>query len=165
MRVSGRLTILSPLIAAETTRMTARITVVVGLPGSGKTWFMQSQRAGGARDFDDFHGSSRDDCPQLLYSRHLTALDDAVEAGHHCYIGDIAFCSRERREQTVADLQKRYPGVPLDFRFYANDPEQCRRNLSDAPASNADRLRRVDEFTHGYEIPVGKEAVPVAVRI
>jgi len=91
-------------------------------------------------------------------------LRAAVAAGRHCYIADIAFCSQERRERTVLDLRTMFPAVRIEFRFYANNPEQCRRNLLDDPAGNANRLAEIDKFSPGYQVPAGEVAVPVAMR-
>lgn len=96
------------------------IHLVVGLPGSGKTHHAK-------------------ECVASLCRGGLSAIliDDpkskeelqGLGKHHVVYITDPHLCKYEARVQAVKYLKELYPEAVIRYKFFENDPVQCRKNV------------------------------------
>lgn len=93
------------------------ITLVIGLPASGKTTFAKTL------DYSYFL-----DDPDL---DKIRALPD--DPGYHLVITDPAFCDEFNLASAMKYLTARYIDVEFVCVYFANDPEQCLKNAQKRP--------------------------------
>lgn len=124
-----------------------RVTLVAGLPGSGKSHLLSEKADAGALTIDDISD--------------LDALPDSPAPW--LVIADVNFCIAEVREAAVAHLVQRYGSIEVDWIFYENNPDQCLAN-----ARGRDDGRDVDAdiriLSRRYTIPADADVVPVYVQ-
>lgn len=119
----------------------SRITVIVGLPGSGKSHLisdMEDARAG-LIVADDFHSCSRNDSPLPEASRYADDIVAALLDGRDVVLSDIAFCDEHRRLALAAWLDTLVPRPAASWIFFDNDLEQCLVNIQGRPGRDAER--------------------------
>lgn len=120
------------------------LTLVAGLPASGKTTLLAAHSAAGALVLDD-----------------LASLD-ALPAGPVAWlvVADVNFCVPSVRAAAEAELLRRYPSAEVEWTFFENDPEAC---LANAERRDDGRNVRPDilSLSRRYEIPDGAEVTPV----
>ena len=141
----------------------AKVVIVVGLPGSGKSHWVDGHRAEctGLVTYDYFKDSL---VPTLRLpdSRHYQDLVESVKAGKDCLLADIAFCEAHRRRETERILADVAPTAVVKWIFFENNPEACRVNINrDGSERARDRLKYLDIFASSYSIPCGVEPVRV----
>ena len=119
-----------------------RITLIVGLPGSGKTHF--------AKTLIKERGGILVDDPR--------ELDELPVAADHLVITDPYFCFEEICLAACEILYKKYGEPVIDFIFFENDPEQALQN-----ATGRDRAVTsfIQQCSDAYKIPEGVVAIPV----
>jgi predicted kinase len=78
-----------------------KLIVVIGLPGSGKSHYVDRLLADGSVGWicHDFHADAYNDSKLVTDSRYLQELLEKLRTGHTCAIADIAFCDPTRRER------------------------------------------------------------------
>ena len=140
----------------------ARLTFIVGLPGSGKTRFIHEFTERGTKCFDDFKSRGRHDSCRFDHSRYLGELAAALWVGYDCLIADIDFCRVEARDEAVALLRRWVPDVEIEWRCYDNAPTRCRRNLlADRSDSLARDLEALEKYASLYTYPDGCTPIPI----
>ena len=141
----------------------ARLFVVVGLPGSGKTSrlgeLVAEHRAVAA---DDFHKLSLDNRPDVPYSRHYPRIIHALRAGRPCVVADVSFCDPDRLAELVRVVRAMVPDVEVVTEYFANDPPQCLANVTrrDSP-ERAEELAAIAALAPTYHVPPGAAVRPV----
>ncbi|MNU49309.1 hypothetical protein D3C71_382480 [compost metagenome] len=121
-----------------------RVTLIAGLPGSGKTFLLRSMREDGATCIDDIRGLSdlpRQRVPWLA-------------------ISDVNFCRKDVRDAAEFEIARRFGPVDLEWTFFENDPDQCRANAvgrNDGRNVNAD----IDALCRLYVVPEDAKCIPV----
>jgi len=147
--------------------------VVVGLPGSGKSRFIVSEtdrlRNAGelmAQPIHDYMHQSIGNSPDPRNSSYLEQLRADLAAGKTCLVADIAFTESRTRRALLGTLHD-IPALLVDWVFFANDLEQCLRNIrwhqakyGKNDSSREDAARR---FSPLYEIPTGFTVLPVGI--
>jgi len=140
-----------------------KLTVVVGLPGAGKSALVTEKRcAVTGLCIEDFHADAIGDSPLIENSRHYRALIEAIRAGHDCVIADIAFCDPQRRDSLHGAVARQIPGVQWEWIYFENAPEKCKRNiLRRNRQSLSSDLEALDRLVRLYRIPDGVAPRPI----
>lgn len=131
------------------------ITLVIGLPGSGKTTFVRNTKQSTDVCVDD---------PTDL-NKVYQLCDAAYSAGNNVYISDPKLCVGSILRDAVTLLKKRYTTAELQFIFFENNPEQCianaRSRLKTEPHKTTENLiiklssqYRPNEVYEGNVVPV-----------
>jgi AAA15 family ATPase/GTPase len=124
-----------------------RITIIVGLPGSGKTHLANSIQTT-ETILDDFFS--------------LDEIWASVSKNQDLIICDPKLCFQKNRDK-LTELFTDVPGVELKFMFFENDPIKAQRNV-DHRALYGD-VRKVSSFikmaTKVYNIPAGYEPMNI----
>lgn len=138
-----------------------RLTIVVGLPGSGKTHYLRTESTGCPKVFDDFLARDR-------YSDGgLFAVLSALRDGGDCVIDEAGFCDQGQRDGFVRCIRRLFPGLEIEMVYFAPDVGACLRNLlGDYLAGRrtdhyASRVEWCLKYARVYRIPDGFEARPV----
>lgn len=121
-----------------------RVTLIAGLPGSGKTFLLRSMREDGSTCIDDIRGLS--DLPE-----HRVPW---------LAVSDVNFCRQDVRNSAEFEIVRRFGPVDLEWIFFENDPEQCRSNVAernDGRNVHAD----IDALCRLYVVPEDAESIPV----
>lgn len=128
-----------------------KITFLVGLPGSGKTYLGELLAANDANVtyLDDI--SVNGGLNELQKAIHVLGAENIV-------VSDAFLCRQRDREQAVAVLKKMAPAYALEWVFFENAPEKCLRNADYRNKGlGATRLvtRMIFDMSKEYAIPEG----------
>jgi hypothetical protein len=131
----------------------AKVTFILGLSGSGKTYLAQKMKAEtGAKVFENV----------LEDSSSLPLIVKALKQGEDCIIDEVRFCLPTYRDQIVQQLSH-VPGVELSWICYENDIESANWNVihrtdkEDAAGHLEINLR----LHPHYEYPSNAEVIPI----
>jgi hypothetical protein len=104
------------------------VTILIGLPGSGKTTFLTDASTGRLRDncFDDFHGGSLDGTPAFLKSKDYEELKQKLWENQECVISDIEYCRSERLKSAQARRKALLGALKLHSRKFRKAEVQPR---------------------------------------
>jgi hypothetical protein len=135
------------------------LTVVIGLPGSGKTRYLDSLVRDGVvaneHARDDYHAHAPDMRPES--SLHFAELVSALTAGETCVIADVSFCYDDQLETVLAALRAQIPDLAVQHVYFANDPKSCAENVeSDTTRNDRDARRaKIADLSQRYTPPAG----------
>ena len=145
--------------------MEEQLLLVTGLPGCGKTTYLESLEREGWMKFDDFKADAINNSPQFCHSRHYQALRLAIREGSKCVVADIDFCNPERRQQAEFILRQDLPTVRFTWHFFENSPERCEANIRQRKRPSLyEDLRKLRGYSRVYSIPLGSPMLPVLGR-
>lgn len=135
------------------------LSVVCGLPGSGREEYLADEWRRGGHAFDGYHHAAIGHDPHPMSSRYAGTVLRILEAGGTVTISDVAFCSGEVRDRVIGEFRRRMPDLLVQTIGFANDPAQCRRNVVARAAGEpghdaAFDLDQIARFAPGY-VPVG----------
>lgn len=129
--------------------MKGKATIIVGLPGSGKTTYARNTYRT-LPLFDD-----------ISVSGDLPLLEAALERGEHCIVVEPLACLEGIRDTLTNWMKKR--GFELEWEFFENNPKACMDNVMKRTTQGD--LRKVSDFirytTKDYYIPEGAKIIPV----
>jgi hypothetical protein len=149
--------------------MKTKLTIICGLPGSGKSKWIEDHKG----EFpgcvsDDFHANAIDDDSALRKSRDFNKLKKALQEGRNSCIADIAYCGSAHRETITRELEAIRGEMDFEIRWVAfeKDPDACLLNILKDPKRTGerryDRIRKVMELYRKYSpVPEWAEVVPV----
>lgn len=142
--------------------MDEQLLLIAGLPGCGKTTYVDRFKEKGWRDFDDFKDRARNNSPGFRDSRHYEALLAALGEGRKCVVADIDFCRSEARTEADLVLREDAPAVRSAWGFFENSPERCEVNIRrrNRPSLEMD-LRKMRQYSIVYQIPDEAQVLPV----
>ena len=143
-----------------------KLTVIVGLPGAGKSTLVNEMRSSvSGLCCDDFHANALHDSPLVENSRHYHALLEDIRTGLNCVIADIAFCDPKRRANLQQVIEREIPNSRIEWIYFENAPDKCLRNIEcHARESLSDDLEALENFQRLYCIPDGVTPIPVRER-
>lgn len=120
------------------------ITLLVGLPGSGKTWY-----ANNVLEYDEFL-----DDPKSFF-------DFPKTVNGHLVIADPLLCYAHARAKTI--LPYMYPGETIKYIFFENNPEKCIKNVEyrTKNGDNRDVLKPIQYLSKMYTIPEDAEIIQI----
>lgn len=138
------------------------LTLIVGLPGSGKSHYATTR----LRDVEYFHdirhpAYANDD------SRNVHGVINWLLEGGDCVAEDVSFCVPEAREELLAEIRERVPGVEIEVIYFARSVENCLINmLGDfhTKGKSPNFFNRIHAFCHlvdRYKIPDQAAQEPV----
>lgn len=141
----------------------AILTVVVGLPGAGKSSYMQKHKLACPGVYaEDYMAGSRDDSSHLRDSRHHEALVHNLNDGKDCMLADIELCRREKQQELEAIIREHAPGTCIRWVVFRNDAAACKRNaLRRARSGVQEELTKIDRLSRIYYTPANTQPVPV----
>lgn len=147
-----------------------KITVITGLPGSGKiTYLKEHEREfGDALICDDYYKSAPGRTVEFKGSAYYADMAEALEAGRNVVIADIVFCEEAFRKEAQESIKNLIAElgieVEVDYRFFQNDPDACIANIlgRNRPERVASELKFIEEHRDNYRIPA--EAIVLSVH-
>lgn len=131
----------------------AKVTFILGLSGSGKTYLAQRLKIeSGAEVFENL----------LEDDSSLPVLLERVKNGKDCIIDEVRFCLPAYRNEIVQRLSE-ITGVQIHWVCYENDLESANWNVmhrkdKEDPAGHLDINLRLHPH---YEYPADAEIVPI----
>lgn len=142
------------------------LTVVVGLPGSGKSHVMEVLRtkATGIVSDDFFKnaaiGSPIIREPSVTDSRIYSQLIKDLRNGKRCVISDIIFCDSLMRHQLECAIQGDAGPVVVKWEYFENDPRRCSENAMrrNRKKTLARELKLIEFLSRKYFVPKGVKA-------
>jgi adenylate kinase family enzyme len=142
------------------------IIFVTGLPGAGKTRYVQELAENlGAELFDDFKANAIDDNPSFNFGRYFSNLIDALRSGKTCIVSDIDFCRSESRAEAEVYIALMAPETSIEWRFFEKDLERCRRNIEQRAQIERRDIHKehsnIEYYAQLYRIPPGGRLIKV----
>ncbi len=112
------------------TSYVSTVTIVTGLPGSGKTWLLRrtSPLVPGAYVADDYHRSSHG--PHPRQSPLFESLVEAASCGRAVLASDIRYCDTDELENFREAVSAEVPGVAWINIQFENNLIQCLSNIA-----------------------------------
>lgn len=123
--------------------MINRVTFLIGLPGSGKTWYINNVLKSKGYDLiiDDPKDSKE--------------IDRGIAEGLRMLISDPWLCDLDIRRRAVAKFRDNHWGV--DAIFFENDQSKCKKNIR---RRNDGRLVN-NLHAFNYDVPPGVQTIPI----
>ena len=141
----------------------AKLVVVVGMPGSGKSHYIREQQP----QFPgvcahDYMANSHGHSPRFTDSPLYTDLVRALREGKDSLIADIEYCDTWRRVEVEEVISRDVPGVEIEWRFFENGRAKCEVNAETRARSNvAEEKRKIRDLSRKYQTPPGAIIIPV----
>jgi hypothetical protein len=117
-----------------------KVTMIVGLPASGKTHYAETI-ANGRKIVDD---------PQSLSDLEGMDNDFIICDPHLCHVNKFDVEDR---------IKKVYPEAVFEWIYFENDPEQCLKNAKNRLDKKVDNFIKL--LAKQYVIPINAKVLPV----
>lgn len=134
----------------------ATLIIVIGLPGSGKSMCIEDILKGDpeATQYDDYQGGAYADNSDPRLSRNYGPLLIDLKHGKTSVVSDVRYCVPGELGKFLGAVLSVVPNVVLDFRYFVNDPEQCKKNVvqRDREDRVEEELKLIDELTKLYKV-------------
>ena len=143
----------------------ARLTVIVGLAGSGKSHLTNEIAAEkGIPAFHDF--LARNLIPYVTLSEGFCSLLIALHAGKDCVANEVCLVHADKWAAFIKLMDMIFEKtVTINPIFFENTPAQCVANVDadNVKPNKKGRLEGIAYYTQAYSIPDGAETRPVYV--
>ena len=138
----------------------AKLLIVVGMPGSGKSTYLQRLKDDGkiVEFYDDYQGRSHDNRPEPELSKCYTPLLAHLKKGETVAASDIRWCKEPDLHLFVAAVLRVAPEAEIEYHYFQNDPKQCKANVRRRAREGhvEHELGMIDDYSKKYKIPVVK---------
>ena len=149
--------------------MSPRLTMICGLPGSGKSHWIEQHEKEFARVIPDFFKNALFNCSdggrKFWRGRSYPELIVDLRSGRQCCIADVILCRAEARDSAEKVLREAVPGIEITWLAFENKPELCERNVKydhERKGRNLEhRLQTIRELAPAYSIPDNAAALPI----
>lgn len=146
------------------------LTIIIGLPGSGKSHHLNQLVNEGKVSADciahDYHANAINNSSAPEHSRHYASIIDHLRNGNDCAIADIAFCDAERLQNVELSIYIAARGTTIKRIYFENNAENCKWNVhTDGGEGMNARLQAIDRFTAIYTIPDDSDIIPVVKKL
>ena len=144
--------------------MTGKITMVAGLPGSGKSRLLNNLRRKitGLSSDDFFRAVIENEAGiqrevRFNDSLHYLRLVKDLRRGKTCLISDIVFCDTWIRHEAEEILRADVPGVEIEWKFFENSPRKCAANVRRRNRTKTlqRELLLIRQLSRKYILPAG----------
>ncbi len=133
---------------------TFQLVLLGGLPGSGKSFYLDALKARGWKKFDDFQAKARNDSIDFRDSRFFTDLIGDLKAGQRCVVADIRLIHQPYRESALRALRSAVGSIAVQFQVFENQPAECVRNVHrNTDRRLKDRLAAIDHWSNHHSVP------------
>lgn len=145
----------------------ATLYLISGLPGSGKSRWLQTNPLGRIEAFDDFMAGALYDKPAFQCCRHLFAIVERLRTAHNVAMSDIRLCDPLFRAEVLNALNSLIGRVEVEWHCFENNSFNCKANARLRSTLDQSRpleleLRNIDRFSALYEpYPSGATVHPV----
>jgi len=141
----------------------AYLILVGGLPGSGKSKYLERLEAEGWKVFDDFQKRAINNLATFRMSRHYSELVQALREGRPSVVADVRLVTAEYRNDAERTLHADLSDLVIDLRLFELDEAQCAANIKNSPDPRdaPNRLRILGEFAPQHSMPQGAARLPV----
>lgn len=131
----------------------AKITFVLGLAGSGKSFYAQKLKE--ATRAEIFEG--------VVHNKSLPTIVQCLKDGKDCIVEEIAYCDSTTRENVVTHLRSQAPGADIAFVCFENDLASANWNLTQRTNKRDVRSHlAINNFWHSrYTCPKGAMVLPI----
>lgn len=146
--------------------MIGKVTFIAGLSGAGKSEYLKKLvRDTGAIPIPDYKKDAINNNPKFNFSQHFNSLITGLSAGRAYAVADIDFCKKESQDEADYYVRKCAPNAKIEWLFFSNDPEQCKRNAKvraeATPRDLKHEIELIDYYSSQYHIPPASTIIPV----
>lgn len=139
--------------------MNQEITIIIGLPGSGKSTYL-TQKYMDEIVFDDYHKYNKKSFEKsIYYSDFLKALKKEKDI----ILSDISYCRSGKLKEVENKIRELKNNIKLTRVYFENNPELCKKNvLYRNRKSSGLEIELIDKLSQCYLIP--KNAAPIKIK-
>lgn len=133
-----------------------KLVIVVGLPGAGKTTYMESLERKGeiAVFYDDYQADAPEKAKSPYLSRYYSQMVAELKRGKTVAASDIRYCVQKELNALIASVISAVPETVFDIRYFKNDPDKCRANVIKRNRKSTDwEFKLIDEYSPQYDPP------------
>lgn len=124
-----------------------KITLITGLPGSGKTFYSKTLSGFIIDDFSNIEGTVKDILSQA-------PKGDIIITDPWLIIG-------ENRQSAELKIKEVYPDCKIEWIFFENNPKQCCKNLLDRNDGRKISYDSIFWMSKIYDVPENTNLMPV----
>ena len=137
----------------------AKLIVVIGLPGSGKSHHLDKLKQRGqafwtCHDYQaNAHGQDNTDPRNSVHYNHLM---EVLNSGHTAAVADIRYCIASELYRFLAEIFSTLPNLELELHYFKNQPGECRKNVTERDRTREQReheIAKITEYSRFYKIP------------
>ncbi|HSW36866.1 MAG TPA: hypothetical protein VLG37_00685 [Candidatus Saccharimonadales bacterium] len=142
----------------------AKLIIVIGLPGSGKSHYLRKLKADKLiwAFYDDYQNKAYGKDPDPRLSRHYGPLLSRLKKGKTMAISDIRYCREPELDWLLKSVLDVLPETELELHYFENKPEAAIKNIKQRtnPQAVEVQLKFVQENSPNYIIPKIKK-IPI----
>lgn len=128
-----------------------KITVLVGLPGSGKSHYGRALAKDRSLPFFDDCATDPD-----IWDEAVTCITSNLD----CILADPGFCIDRIKKKLIDQIMALNNNVEFDFIYFANEPDVCADNVSTRTDGRVVSRRFAYDLSNWYTIPNGIVTIP-----